>query len=490
MNETEQRLELNKILTILSSYAVLDGTREELLSLKPAAKIEEARFLLDAAEEAHTLLFELGGGRIEYFPPLSDRAERARKGSTLSCEELTDVSRLLTSARVCYESVKSFANETVTIIREEADRLHFNERLEQDIQTKIDGDTLRDDASEKLYSIRREMVRMQERIRARLSEYLTGEEKKYLQDGLVTVRGDRFVIPVKAEYKRSVKGFVHDRSGSGATVFIEPEEVLGMNNELINLRLDEKEEEERILKELSRGVGSMKESLERDEETLCRIDGYFARAEYAYHIKAVKPILNAKGVVEIVKGRHPLLDRKTAVPVSVTVGGDYDFLVISGANAGGKTVTLKMCGLFCLMSACGLFVPAAEGTRLSVFRKVFCDLGDSQSIEENLSTFSSHIVNIKSMLDEAQRGDFVLIDEPGGGTDPEEGQAIARALVETLLARGCKGIVTTHYYALKEFAYEKDGVENACMEFDGEDQRPLYRLKLGAPGASNALLVC
>ena len=292
MNDTLSRLELPKILAALSSHAVLDGAKEALLNLEPSVSAEEVRALLNATQEASTMLFELGGGRIEYFPPLLDKAERAQKGATLSCEELTDTAALLRSARILFDSVQSFADERIVCIKEEADRLHFNERLEHDIGKKINGGALCDDASERLFSIRREIIAMQERIRARLAEYLTGEERKFLQDGLVTVRGDRFVIPVKAEYKRSVKGFVHDRSQTGATVFIEPEEVLGMNNELITLRLDEKEEEERILKELSRAVGALRSVLEADEKTLIVIDGYYARAEYAYRMKAVKPVLN------------------------------------------------------------------------------------------------------------------------------------------------------------------------------------------------------
>ena len=311
-----------------------------------------------------------------------------------------------------------------------------------------------------------------------------------MQEGIVTVRGDRFVIPVKAEYKRSIRGFVHDRSQTGATVFIEPEEVLEMNNELKNLRLDEREEIERILSELSHRVGALRSALEADMVVLSDVDASYACAEYGYRVKGVKPVLNSAGVVDIVKGRHPLLDQKTAVPVSVSVGEKYSFLLISGANTGGKTVTLKMCGLFCLMAACGLFVPAAEGTRLAVFDGVYCDVGDSQSIEENLSTFSSHVVRLKEILASAGKNSFVLIDEPGGGTDPEEGQALARAVLSALLKKGCRGIVTTHYSALKEFAYATKGLMNGCMEFDERDYHPLYRLRIGAPGSSNALAIC
>ncbi|MDE6059003.1 MAG: endonuclease MutS2 [Clostridia bacterium] len=490
MKNSAVSLELDKILSAVSFYAVLEAGKERVRSIEPTENFAEAKRLLDTTEEATRLLFDLGAGRVEEFPSLGDMAERAQKGATLSNAELLSCARLLRSARILYSSVNALADENITLFKTLTGRLLFDERLENEITEKILSETeVADRASEKLFTLRREIRALGEKIRARLGQYLTGGEKKFLQEGIVTMRGDRFVIPVKAEYKRSVKGFVHDRSQSGQTVFIEPEEVLEMNNELITLTLDEKEEVERILRELSRAVGSMREALERDAETLEIADSFYARAEYGYKLKCVKPALNAKGLLDIIKGRHPLLDQKTAVPVSVRVGGDYGFLVISGANTGGKTVTLKMCGLFSLMAACGLFVPAAPGTTLSVFREVFCDVGDSQSIEENLSTFSSHIVNLRDIVNAAGERDFVLIDEPGGGTDPEEGQALARAILSKLLKKKCKGIVTTHYSSLKEFAYQTAGVENGCMEFDAGDYRPLYRLKIGAPGSSNALAV-
>ncbi len=490
MKRSTELLELDKILAQAAGYAVLEGGREVVLSLEPTRDLTEARRLLDTTEEAERLLFFLGAGRIEAFPPIGDKLERAEKGAMLGCKELSDCARLMRSARLFSDSVLSRADEGIVQFRLLTDRIETDRRLEEEIGEKIVSDeALSDNASEKLFSLRREIRSLSERIRARLNAYLTGDEKKFLQDAIVTVRGDRFVLPVKSEYKRAVRGFVHDRSQSGATVFIEPEEVLEMNNELRTLILDEKEEEERILKDLSRRVGLRRAALERSASVLAEADAFYARAEYGYAFRAVKPVLNEKGVVEIRKGRHPLLDPSSAVPVSVSVGEECKFLLISGANTGGKTVTLKMCGLFCLMAACGFFVPAAEGTRLTV-TNVFSDVGDSQSIEENLSTFSSHIVNLKGILLSAQAYDFVLIDEPGGGTDPEEGQAIARAVLSALLKKGCRGIVTTHYTALKEFAFETAGLENGSMEFDAEDFRPLFRLKMGAPGSSNALAIC
>lgn len=491
MNEHAKRLELDKILAACASHAVLEAGQEKILALEPVRTVGEAKELLDLTEEASLLLFTLGSGKVEEFPACEDSLARARKGATLSMAELLGVARLLRAARVLYTSVRSFSDERITKMRALTEHLMFDRNLEEDIGRKIlNENELSDHASEKLFLLRSQIRQLGERIRARLQGYLAGGEKKYLQDGIVTVRGDRFVIPVKAEYKRSIKGFVHDRSQSGATVFIEPEKVLEMNNELRGLVLDEREEVERILADLSRGVGRMHDALLHDMAVLAEADSFYARAEYAYSVKGVKPSLGGNGMVEIIKGRHPLLDAKKAVPVTLSVGGDYRFLLISGANTGGKTVTLKMCGLFCLMAACGLFVPAAEGTRLSVFDNVWCDVGDSQSIEENLSTFSSHVAHLKEILEGATEKSLVLIDEPGGGTDPEEGAALARAVLTDLLRRGCRGIVTTHYSSLKEFAYAEDGIENGCMEFDAADFRPLYRLKIGAPGSSNALLIC
>ncbi len=489
MNKSAKLLELDKILQAAAAYAVLERSKESLAAAEPTADPDAAEALLGMTEEASRLLFTLGAPRVEYFPPTGDCLERAEKGAVLSCKELLDLAAMLRSVRVLHDSIAALADENIVRFRELAVRLFFDKRLEQEVGDKIvSEDAIADTASERLFSIRREKRLLGERIRARLAQYLSGDEKKYLQEGIVTVRGDRFVIPVKAEYKRNVRGFVHDRSQSGATVFIEPEEVLEMNNELRSLSIDEKEEETRILKDLSLRFGRERAELELSMELTAGADEFFARAEYAYGMKAIRPRLNRRGALNIVKGRHPLLDRASAVPVSVKVGESCAFLLLSGANTGGKTVTLKMCGLFTLMAACGLFVPAAEGTYLPVTR-VFCDVGDSQSIEENLSTFSSHIVRIKSILEEAREYDFVLIDEPGGGTDPEEGQALARAILTALLRRGCRGIVTTHYAALKEFAYNTEGLENGSMEFDAEDFRPLYRLRMGAPGSSNALAI-
>lgn len=484
-----EKTELNKILAIVSEYAVLEASKENLLNLQPCSSLKEVKTLLKQTEEGVKLLFSYGISKVEFFPLFFDEIERAQKGSTLSCAELLKIENLLRSTRIAQTSISSINDMEIEQLKRIADNLYFDETLEEDIRTKILNDTdVSDYASDKLYSIRREIRLLNERIRTRLSEYLSGNEGKYLQDAIITMRGNRYVLPVKAEYKRNIKGFVHDRSASGATFFIEPEEVLEMNNELRSLAIDEKEEVERILNELTRRAGMLGDELITDIKLLQEIDGIYAKSEYAYKMSCVKPDLNDQGKIKVEKGRHPLIDRKQVVPVSFSLGETYRYLLISGPNTGGKTVTLKMIGLFCMMAMCGLFIPARQAV-VSVFDEIFCDIGDAQSIEESLSTFSSHITNIIQITEQANEKSLVLIDELGGGTDPDEGQALAKAIVSHLLRCGSTGVVTTHYTSLKEFAFSQDGIENACMEFDSNTLQPLYVIKIGLPGSSNALAI-
>lgn len=488
-NKNYQKLELDKILLSVSNFAITDKGRLKILDTKPFKKVEEVRLLLDCTAECDKILYTHGAGKVEPFGSVEDNIERASKGSALSCSELLDTNALLRSARMAYENISRINDESIIIMREKADRLYFDKALEDDISEKIVSvEQVSDFASDRLYSIRSRIRSLNEKIRVKLSEYLS-KDARYLQDGIVTIRNDRYVIPVKAEYKNQVRGFVHDRSQTGATFFIEPEYVLELNNELIALTIDEREEVEAILRSLSKRIGNLKDSLFADIEILADIDACLSRAEFGYQKKCTKPEINGRGYINIIKGRHPLLDKDKTVPVSIELGKNYDFLLLSGANTGGKTVTLKMCGLFSLMAQCGLFVPASEGSSLAVFDNIFCDIGDSQSIEENLSTFSSHVLNIKNICDGVTVNSLVLIDELGGGTNPDEGQALAKAIVTHFLKIGCKGIVTTHFTPLKEFAYSNDRIENASMEFDAQTLKPLYRIKIGLPGASNAIAI-
>ena len=490
MNERAiEKTELNKILQLAAEYAVLEGGKARLKETVPCPDALQTRKRLKTTEESLKLLFTYGVSKIENFPPFFDELERAKKGSTLTCGELLKTENLLRSTRIAYKGISSVTDEEIVNLKALADGLYFDENLEEDIRTKILNDTeVSDYASDKLYSLRREIRLLNERIRSRLQEYLTGADGKYLQDGIVTMRDNRYVLPVRAEYKRNIKGFIHDRSASGATFFIEPEEVLEMNNELRSLAIDEREEVERILGELSRRVGFMATELCRDIEILEELDCAYACAEFSYKWSCVKPTVNGDGVIDIEQGRHPLIDRKKVVPVSLALGKQYRFLLISGPNTGGKTVTLKMVGLFCLMAMCGLFIPAKRAT-VSTLEEIFCDVGDSQSIEESLSTFSSHLTNVIDIVNKANKNSLVLIDELGGGTDPDEGQALAKAIVAHLLKTGCAGVVTTHYTALKEFAFSAKGIENASMEFDSNTLQPLYVMNIGLPGSSNALAI-
>lgn len=488
--ESITKLELNKILAACSEYAVLQSSKTALRALLPAGGLDEVRGRLNFTAECDKLLYRFGVGKVEYFSEVQPLVARAAKGSALSCAELLEVNALLRSARLAYTAVKGADDGGLPIAGRLADDIFFDARLEDDIAEKIiSPDTVCDSASDALYSIRSKIKSLNERIRSTLSEYVSGKDAAYLRDSLVTVRGDRFVIPVKAEYKSKIKGFIHDRSASGATFFIEPEYVLNLNNELVALSIDEKEEVERILKALSARVGALNEKLQSTIVALTKLDMGYAMAEYAYSLRAICPKVNKRGYVNIVKGRHPLIDKNKVVPVSVELGKSYAFLLLSGANTGGKTVTLKMVGLFCLMAECGLFIPAAAGSEVCAFENVFCDVGDAQSIEESLSTFSSHITNVIRVLDGADGDSLVLIDELGGGTNPDEGQAIARAVVEHLINAGSKGIVTTHFTSLKEFACSENGIENASMQFDSATLRPLYTIKIGLAGASNALAI-
>ncbi len=484
-----EKLELNKILTAVAEYASLDKAKTLLTECAPATELDEVKRRLALTEECDKLLYVYGIGKIEQFSEVEDALLRAEKGSALSCGELLNAAALLRSARIAYESIEK-TDDDIILVKKLAAEIYYDKLLEDDITDKIlSPEDVSDNASDKLYSIRSKIKNLNERIRSKLSEYVSGKDAEYLQDGIVTIRNDRYVIPVKAEHKSRVRGFVHDRSKTGATFFIEPEYVLELNNELIALSIDEREEVEAILRALSKRLGAMSEQLKKDSEILAKLDALYARAEYCYALKCVKPKINAKGYINIIKGRHPLIEKEKVVPVSVELGADYNFLLLSGANTGGKTVTLKMSGLFCLMAACGLFVPAAEGTSVAVFDGVFCDVGDSQSIEESLSTFSSHIVNVIDICNNAGGNSLVLIDELGGGTNPDEGQALAKAVVKHLLDCGAKGIVTTHFTPLKEFAYSVTGIENASMEFDSDTLKPLYSIKIGLPGASNALAI-
>lgn len=481
-------LEYDKLKNNVASFCVLEKGKTTMREMVPASVYEDAVHLLDKTEEAYGILFSHGVSGIEFYDDTGDIFLRAEKGVTLSMAELLRVARFLKSCRILSVSVASVPEGVAPLLQSEASGIYTDHYLENEIFTKIlSEDSMSDDASEKLSQIRRNIKRLNEQIREKLSSIIRSSGNSFLQDAIVTMRGDRYVIPVKSEYRSRVGGFVHDQSASGSTVFIEPTAVLELNNALRSATLDERLEMERILSELSQKVGSVAGKMKYNEEILVDFDTTYARAIYAYRTRSHRPVLSGNGETDIRNGRHPLIDPKQVVPVSLRFGKNFRFLLVTGPNTGGKTVTLKMTGLFSLMAASGMFLPASEGTTVSFFDKVFCDVGDEQSIEQSLSTFSSHMKNIVEITENADGRSLVLIDEIGAGTDPDEGAALAQAIISHLLRRKCFGIVTTHYSSLKEFAYTTDEIENACMDFDPETFRPLYRINIGMPGTSNAI---
>ena len=486
--KTLKSLEFDKILAILSKYAVLDRTKDLIADFSPVSDFKAVSELLDKTEEAYSLLYDHGVSGVFYFADITDELKRADAGGTLNNAELLRVADNLKSARMMKSAVSSVSDEKITILRSLSDSLYENYVFEKEITDKIiSEDEISDNASPRLYSIRKNMRDINARIREKLNSYMRTGLNKYLQESVVTVRRDRYVIPVKSEYRGKVKGFIHDQSSSGATVFIEPEQVMELNNDLKRATFEEREEIYRILSDLSSRLVFISQALRLNANILSEIDGFFARAEYAFKTKARRPVINDRGITDIRNGRHPLIAENAVVPVSLYFGEKFSFLLITGPNTGGKTVSLKLVGLFTLMTMCGMFIPAGMDSRISVFDGVYCDIGDEQSIEQNLSTFSSHIKNLIEILGAVSGRNLVLLDELGAGTDPEEGSAIALAIIDKLLKNDCFGIITTHYSRLKEYAMNAEKIENASMEFDAETLKPVYKVNIGIAGSSNAL---
>lgn len=486
--KTLKAIEYDKIMLEVSKSAVLKATKDYFGLFMPLTNFSEVDNLLKQTDEAYQYLYRYGTGGIYYFDDVSDELKRVDIGSALNNAELLKVASNLKSARLIKTAIASVNDLNLTLIKTITERLFTNPDFEKEIADKIiSEDEVSDNASPKLYSIRKSITNINAKIRAELNSYMRGGLNKYLQDSVVTMRQDRYVIPVKSEFRSFVKGFIHDQSSSGATVFIEPEHVMELNNDLKRAIFDEKEEIQRILAELSAKVAYMSDAIRYNAENLMELDCAFARAEYSFKNKCTKPIINEDGIVDIKRGRHPLINKEKVVPVSLKLGKDYNFLLITGPNTGGKTVSLKLTGLLTAMAMSGLYIPADDQSEISIFTNIYCDIGDEQSIEQNLSTFSSHITNIINIINNVNNKSLVLLDEIGAGTDPEEGSALALAIIKKLLDSNCYGIITTHYSMLKEYAIESKKLENASMEFDARTLRPMYKLNIGIPGSSNAI---
>lgn len=493
MNEKALRiLEYNKIIEQLMTHASSEMGKEMCRKLTPSTDLMEIETAQEQTKDALARVYQYGSlsfaGLINITPALM----RLNVQASLSARELLDIARILEitnnakqySSRDTeedgYDSLDGMFNELVSMTP-----------LLLDIRRCIIAeDEISDEASAALKQIRRNIKQINQKVHSQLASIVnSSSNKNMLQDSIITMRNGRYCIPVKAEYRSSFPGMIHDQSSTGSTLFIEPMSVVQLNNTLKELDAQEQAEIERVLAALSEQVAFESEDLQYNVEILAKLDFIFAKAKYAKSYDGSEPLFNTEGILEIKQGRHPLLDKRKVVPINVTLGNEFDMLIITGPNTGGKTVSLKTVGLFSLMGQSGLHIPAFQGSRLTIFDNVFADIGDEQSIEQNLSTFSSHMTNIVSILDEATEQSLVLLDELCGGTDPIEGAALAISILTNLLRRGIHTMATTHYSELKMFALSTPGIENACCEFDVETLSPTYRLLVGIPGKSNAFAI-
>lgn len=479
-------IEFDKIRELLSACTSTDGGRELALSLEPDCDIDEVRYRQTLTTEAKEILNEKGRPSLGEVRDVISAAERADKGALLSMRELLGCAATLRCARVLSGYVSANGDKKIDEI---FSRLVPVRQLEDRITASIlTEDTMADTASPTLTEIRREIRRTNSKIRDLLQKYVSSDSK-FLQENIITTRGGRFVIPVKSEYRSEVKGLIHDTSQTGSTLFIEPMSVVEANNDLRTLQSREAQEIEKILYELSELVGENSTAVKNDYKNIVYIDFLFASAELSLKMKASPPTVTERGALRLNKARHPLLDPATVVPISVALGEEYKMLVITGPNTGGKTVTLKTVGLLSAMAQAGLHIPAECDSEVCVYDDIFAEIGDEQSIEQSLSTFSSHMKRIVDVVERMTEKSLVLFDELGSGTDPVEGAALATAILEEVRQVGASCIATTHYAELKAYAIETDGVMNASCEFDVATLRPTYRLNIGTPGKSNAFAI-
>ena len=492
MNQkTLTKLEFDKITALLEEEASSFRGQQLCRRLKPMTDLEKINTFQDQTAAAFTRIVQKGRISFGDAAPIEESMKRLEIGGSLSITELLRISRLLSNTA----RVKSYGRHDTQAEMSDCldiffDRLEPLTPLTNEIERCIvSEDEISDDASPALKRIRRNINGINDKVHSTLTSLVNGSLRTYLQDPIITMRGDRYCLPVKAEYRGQVQGLIHDQSSTGSTLFIEPMAVVKLNNDLKELYAQEQEEIQVILADLSAEAAQYIEEIRTDYRTMTDLDFIFARGALALSMNASRPMLNEEGRIRIREGRHPLLSPKTVVPITVSLGEDFTLLIITGPNTGGKTVSLKTVGLFTLMGQAGLHIPAGDRSELAVFRQVYADIGDEQSIEQSLSTFSSHMTNIVSFLKKVDERSLVLFDELGAGTDPTEGAALAIAILSHLHQRGIRTMATTHYSELKVYALSTPGVENACCEFDVESLRPTYRLLIGIPGKSNAFAI-
>ena len=481
-------LEYRKIIELLKIEAGCEMTAAMIDQLTPFADIRVISEELRSTTEAVDLIVRKGTLPTGGIFDIGKSVQFASKGGVLSMKQLLQIGYNLRITGRIVSFMKSGDLPPLPLIRSMTELLQPKAKLAEKIdQCILSEDEMSDNASPELRSIRRAMARQNEAIKAKINQIINSSENRtYLQDTIVTVRDGRYVIPVKQEHRARFPGIVHDQSKAGATLFIEPQTIVNLNNELRELELSEQAEIARILAELSSAVAEEKYDIQNNQELLIRLDFLMAKGKFSRSMDGEEPIIDDSGCLVIKQGRHPLIDREKAVPINVSLGKDYRTLVVTGPNTGGKTVTLKTIGLLSMMALSGLHIPASSESRIPVYENIFADIGDEQSIEQSLSTFSSHMKNIVEIVREAGKGCLVLLDELGAGTDPTEGAALAISVLETLYRRGAVTAATTHYNELKKYALSTEGVENASMEFDVQTLSPTYRLSIGVPGKSNA----
>lgn len=490
MNRHYKALELDKVLSRLAKFTCCEDSREKAFSLMPESNLDLAQSLMNQTVDAHMLMARFGGPSFGGLQNVNNSLSRASAGGVLTMRELLDIAEVLRAIRaLCEWRAKNSGVETRIDVF--FDALTPNKYLEEKITSAIiSEDEMSDNASPTLYDIRRKIRAASSRVRDQLDKMVRSQHyQKFLREAIVTVRNGRYVVPVRVEHRGEVKGLVHDTSSSGATIFIEPAAVVEANNEIKVLQSKERDEIERILTELSAEAGSFYEGIKASYECAVELDVIFAKAKLAYEMKACAPTLNDCGRINLRHARHPLIDQKKVVATDVELGIGFDTLIITGPNTGGKTVSIKTIGLLSLMAMCGLMIPAGDRSELSVFENVFADIGDEQSIEQSLSTFSSHMTNIINIVSQVNDSSLVLIDELGAGTDPVEGAALAMSILERIHEKGAKIAATTHYAELKAYALQTPGIENGSCEFDVASLRPTYKLLIGVPGRSNAFAI-
>ncbi len=490
MNNYYKSLELHKILEMLSDEASNSRTKEMALELSPCTDLEKVKKEMKKTEDAFELSVKYGTPGFTAFKDIRGSLRRASSGASLSLRELIDIGQMLYQVRIISDWYKSVEEKDTTLC-ELFSSLSPNNFLEDKIKNSIlSEDEISDMASHELADIRRKIAQAGVKIRESLDKLVRNSEvQKSLQENIVTIRDGRYVLPVKAEHKGSVPGLVHATSATGSTYFIEPMSVVEANNDIKILKSREKEEIERIIAELSGDCSYCAESLSADYETCAELNLYFAKANLGAKMRGCIPAISDDGITDLKKARHPLIAADKVVPVDIKLGEDYQALIVTGPNTGGKTVILKTTGLLTAMAMCGLMIPASDGSRVSVFEHILVNIGDQQSIEQSLSTFSSHMSSVVQILEAADDRSLILLDELGSGTDPVEGAALAVSIIEDMITKGAKLLVTTHYQELKLFAIETKGIENASCEFDTATMQPTYRLIIGSPGKSNAFSI-